>query len=175
MKSVMKGFLPSEKSFRHGLFTEMKICQATTPEDIAKARYLIEEYAAWLKVDLCFQGFAAELAGLPGVYARPCGRLLLAQVRNEATGCVALRPLDVGICEMKRLYVRPAFRGRGIGKILAEKIVAEARTIGYTTMKLDTLPIMHAAMRLYESLGFSPCPAYYDTPLANTIFMELKL
>lgn len=153
----------------------MKIIQVTTPEEIAQARFLFEEYAAWLKVDLCFQGFAAELAGLPGVYAPPRGRLLLALAGDEAKGCIALRSLDGSICEMKRLFVRPDFRRQGIGRMLAESIVAEARIIGYTVMKLDTLPIMLVATQLYESLGFVPCPAYYDTPLADTIFMELKL
>ena len=136
---------------------------------------MFEEYAAWLKVDLCFQGFAEELAGLPGVYAPPRGRLLLAHVSGEVAGCVALRSLDGNICEMKRLFVRPAFRGQGIGRMLAESIVAEARIIGYTAMKLDTLPIMFAATFLYKSLGFVTCPAYYDTPLAETIFMQLQL
>jgi putative acetyltransferase len=154
---------------------DMNICQAITQEEIAQARCLFEEYAAWLNVDLCFQGFAFELAGLPGLYAAPRGRLLLALAGDEAAGCVALRPLDGDICEMKRLFVRPAFRGHGVGRILAERVIAEARSIGYSTMKLDTLPIMRAATYLYESLGFVCCPAYYDTPLKDTIFMELKL
>jgi putative acetyltransferase len=153
----------------------MKICQATTLDEIAQARCLFEEYAAWLKVDLCFQGFAAELAGLPGVYAPPRGRLLLALTGDEVKGCIALRPLDGRICEMKRLFVRPAFRGQSVGRLLAERIITEARAIGYATMKLDTLPSMRAATRLYESLGFVHCGAYYDTPLSNTIFMELQL
>jgi GNAT superfamily N-acetyltransferase len=154
----------------------MKIFQATVPEEIIQVRCLFEEYAAWLKVDLCFQRFTAELEGLPGVYAPPCGRLLLALVDREAAGCAALRPLDDYIvCEMKRLFVRPVFRRQGIGRTLAEKIIEEARTIGYRTMKLDTLPRIRAATHLYESLGFVRCGKYYDTPLANTIFMELKL
>ena len=153
----------------------MKICQATTPDEIAQVRSLFAEYAAWLKVDLCFQGFATELAGLPGAYTPPRGRLLLALAGDDVKGCIALRSLDGRICEMKRLFVRPAFRGQGIGRLLAEKIIAEARAIGYATIKLDTLPSMLAATRLYESLGFVRCGAYYDTPLANTIFMELKL
>jgi GNAT superfamily N-acetyltransferase len=154
----------------------MKIFQATTPEEIIQARCLFEEYAAWLKVDLCFQGFAAELAGLPGVYAPPRGRLLLALVDDEAAGCVALRHLDdYAICEMKRLFLRPAFRRQGLGRTLAERIIEEARTIGYTTMKLDTLPRIRAATHLYESLGFVRCGAYYDTPLLDTIFMDLQL
>ncbi|MBI5687873.1 MAG: GNAT family N-acetyltransferase [Verrucomicrobia bacterium] len=153
----------------------MNIRQAITKEDIATARALFEEYAAWLDVDLCFQGFAAELAGLPGSYAPPRGRLLLACAGDGAAGCVALRPLGESVCEMKRLFVRPAFRGQGVGRMLAEKVAAEARVIGYANMKLDTLPAMSAATALYASLGFTRIPAYYATPLQDTIFMELKL
>jgi putative acetyltransferase len=153
----------------------MTICQAITPEQIVLSRALFEEYAGWLGIDLSFQGFAAELAGLPGVYAAPRGRLLLALDGSNSSGCVALRPLGEGVCEMKRLYVRPGFRRQGIGKLLAERIVAEARTIGYRTMRLDTLPSMQAAIRLYEALGFVRCAAYYGTPLSDTVFMELQL
>ena len=151
------------------------ICQAITPEQIALSRALFEEYAGWLGIDLCFQGFATELAGLPGAYAPPRGRLLLALESSEAAGCVALRPLEDGACEMKRLFVRSGFRGQGIGKLLAQRIVAEARAIGYRTMRLDTLPAMQAAIRLYEALGFVRCAPYYDTPLPDTVFMELQL
>ena len=153
----------------------MNICQAVTPEQMALTRTLFEEYAEWLGVDLCFQGFAAELAGLPGLYARPQGRLLLALTGAEAAGCVALRPREDGICEMKRLFVRPAFRGQGLGKLLVEHIVAEARAIGYQKIRLDTLPSMQAAIRLYETLGFDRCAPYYETPLPDTVFMELRL
>ena len=138
----------------------MKICQALTPEQIALSRTLFEEYADSLSIDLSFQGFAAELAGLPGVYAPPRGRLLLALAGRDASGCVALRPLGDGVCEMKRLFVRSGFRGQGIGKLLAERIVQEARAIGYRTMRLDTLPSMHTAIRLYEGIGFVRCAAY---------------
>jgi GNAT superfamily N-acetyltransferase len=138
-------------------------------------RTLFQEYAAWLRIDLCFQGFATELASLPGLYALPRGRLLLASVGGEALGCVALRSVGGTVCEMKRLFVRPAFQGRGLGRRLAEMVIAEARTIGYSTMTLDTLPFMHAAIRLYETLGFVRRPAYYATPLQETIFMELQL
>jgi GNAT superfamily N-acetyltransferase len=153
----------------------MRICLAVTPEHIALARALFEEYAAWLRIDLSFQGFAAEVAGLPGYYAPPGGRLLLGLASREAAGCVALRPLGDAVCEMKRLFVRPAFRGQGLGKLLAERIVEETRAIGYTTMRLDTLPSMPAAIRLYEALGFVRCAPYYDTPLRDTVFMELRL
>jgi putative acetyltransferase len=153
----------------------MQICQASTLDEIAVMRTLFQEYAAWLRIDLCFQGFAAELASLPGPYALPRGRLLLASVGGEALGCVALRSVGGTVCEMKRLFVRPAFQGRGLGRRLAEMVIAEARTIGYSTMMLDTLPFMHAAIRLYETLGFVRRPAYYATPLQETIFMELQL
>jgi ribosomal protein S18 acetylase RimI-like enzyme len=144
-------------------------------EELSQARRLFEEYAAWLQVDLCFQGFAAELAGLPGVYAPPRGRLFLALADAAVVGCVALRPLTDGACEMKRLFVRPPFRRCGLGKRLADKVIEDARTIGYRVMRLDTLASMHPALRLYESLGFKPCPAYYPTPLKDTVFLELQL
>ncbi len=153
----------------------MKIIQARTLQQIALARVLFEEYAASLNVSLCFQGFAAELAGLPGLYAPPSGRLLLTMAHNEPAGCVALRPVNNTVCEMKRLFVRPEFRGRGVGRQLAEKAIQEGRTAGYSTMRLDTLPQMKAAVALYEALGFTRCPAYYDTPLNETVFMELAL
>lgn len=153
----------------------MKICQAATREQIELSRLLFEEYVGWLGIDLCFQGFPAELASLPGRYAPPAGRLLLAMAGSDAAGCVALRPLTESVCEMKRLFVRPAFRGQHVGRMLAERIVAEARFIGYRTMQLDTLPHMQAAIRLYASLGFVSCAAHYDTPLPDTVFMELQL
>jgi putative acetyltransferase len=153
----------------------MEIRQAASKEELAHARALFEEYAAWLGVDLGFQGFKAELAGLPGLYGPPRGRLLLAMIEGQAAGCVAVRPLADKICEMKRLFVRPAFRRHGLGRKLAEKSVSEARAIGYSLMRLDTLPRIKEALRLYETMGFVPCPPYYDTPLAETIFLELKL
>ena len=153
----------------------MQICQATTPEEVGAIRGLFEEYAAWLRIDLCFQGFAQELAGLPGAYAPPCGRLLLATGTDGPVGCVALRPAGDGVCEMKRLFVRPAYQGRGLGRALAQRVISEAQGVGYSTMVLDTLPSMQAALRLYESLGFVRRPAYYETPLQETVFMELKL
>lgn len=151
------------------------ISQATTDEQIATIRALFQEYAAWLDVDLCFQGFRQELATLPGAYAPPRGRLLLATAENVPAGCVALRPVADSRCEMKRLFVRPLYQGRGLGRLLAERVIAEARDIGYSTMRLDTLPVMQTAIRLYESLGFVRCAPYYDTPLAGTIFMQLPL
>ncbi len=154
---------------------ETQIYLATTAEDMAVVRALFEEYAKGLGVDLCFQGFAAELAGLPGLYAPPGGRLLLARANGEPAGCVALRPLPDGACEMKRLFVRPAFRGHGLGRRLAERAIEEARAIGFATMRLDTLPIMRPALQLYKALGFAGCPGYYSTPLTETIFLERDL
>jgi GNAT superfamily N-acetyltransferase len=153
----------------------MTIDQATTTADVDAIRMLFREYAHELQVSLCFQEFAAELTGLPGQYAAPRGRLLLACAKGDSVGCVALRPISDTIGELKRLYVKPAFRSQGIGKRLAERIVAEARSIGFERIRLDTLAPMTAARRLYETLGFIPCPAYYETPLQDTIFMELKL
>jgi len=153
----------------------MIIGPALTPEQITLARTLFEEYANNLGIDLTFQNFTAELDALPGAYAAPRGCLLLAHAGNELAGCVAVRPLAETICEMKRLFVRPSFRGQGVGKRLASEIVTEARAIGYRFMRLDTLASMHNAIRLYESLGFERCRAYYETPLPDTVFMELHL
>ncbi len=164
--------------------------RAETPADIALARGLFVEYARWLAVDLCFQGFDDELATLPGAYAPPRGRLLLAGVRPAAFGCIALRPLDLqGSCcdgnagaqggdavgEVKRLYVQPAQRGEGWGRRLAEALISEARAIGYRELKLDTLEWMDEARKLYAKLGFRECPAYYDNPLPGVVYMALAL
>jgi GNAT superfamily N-acetyltransferase len=152
------------------------IRQATTLDDIERARALFVEYAQWLKVDLCFQGFADELKTLPGSYAPPRGRLLLAGADSEAFACIALRPMDnAGLAEVKRLYVQPARRGQRWGYLLAETLIAEARAIGYRELKLDTLAWMAPARALYESLGFRECAAYYDNPLAGVVYMSLEL
>jgi ribosomal protein S18 acetylase RimI-like enzyme len=153
----------------------MKLAQAETPEQIEEARQLLREYEASLGVSLCFQGFEKELAALPGEYAPPGGRLLLALDTGQAVGCVGLRGLDDETCEMKRLYLRPPFRGRGIGRLLALSIIDEARKIGYEKMQLDTLPSMREAIALYESLGFKRIEPYYDNPVPGAIFMQLKL
>jgi len=153
----------------------MQICQASSELQIANVRQLFEEYAVELGIDLGFQGFVAELAGLPGAYGPPQGSLLLATNEQQAAGCVALRPLNTECCEMKRMYVRPAFRGQGLGRQLAEQIIAEARRIGYSQMLLDTLPQLDGTTRLYTSMGFQRRGQYYDTPLGETIFMELSL
>ncbi len=153
----------------------MNILRATTPADIAQARALFLEYAAESKLDLCFQGFEEELATLPSKYAPPGGCLLLASEGDIPAGCGALRELTEGVSEMKRLYVRPAFRKLGVGRLLARRLIEEARRIGYGTMRLDTLASMRAARALYESLGFVRIPAYYANPLAEVVYLELVL
>ena len=147
-----------------------RIVVATTPEQIATAAALFREYASSLGVDLSFQNFEEELASLPGDYAPPRGRLLLA-----GDGCVALRPIDDEICEMKRLYVRPDARGTGLGRALVEHVIAEARAIGYRAMRLDTLPSMTTAAAMYRALGFREIEPYRFNPVAGTRFFELDL
>ena len=154
----------------------MKLVQAESAEQIGQARELFLEYAAATGIDLCFQNFDEELATLPGGYAPPDGRLLLAMNETQkVAGCVALRKIDAETCEMKRLYVRPASRGTGAGKRLALKIIEEARHIGYARMRLDTLPSMRQAITLYRSLGFQPIEPYRYNPEEGALFMELAL
>ncbi len=154
----------------------LKIIEAASPEEIDEARKLFREYAAWLKLDLCFQNFEKELAELPGAYAPPRGRLLFAVEDERVMGCIALRPLSEDVCEMKRLFVRTQFQGRGLGRILTEKIIEEARSIGYERMRLDTLPSrMERAVSLYRSFGFEEIEPYYQNPTEGTLYMELKL
>jgi ribosomal protein S18 acetylase RimI-like enzyme len=158
------------------LLSEVTIGQADGPADIEEARRLFSAYAGWLAVDLCFQGFEHELSTLPGAYAPPAGRLLLARAGGDVVGCVGLRPLEPGICEMKRLWVEPGFSGAGIGRRLAETIVQAARDIGYGKMRLDTFPErMPAAQHLYRSLGFHEIPPYYDNPFPGVTMLELTL
>ena len=150
--------------------------QAESSEQVAEARELFLEYAGWLGFSLCFQNFDKELAELPGAYAPPKGRLLLALQHGETAGCVALRPILDGACEMHRLSVRPAFRGLGLGRALAVKIVEEAREIGYERMLLDTIPAqMGSAIKVYRSLGFNEIGPYYQSPVEGATFMELLL
>ncbi|HUS09939.1 MAG TPA: GNAT family N-acetyltransferase [Pyrinomonadaceae bacterium] len=154
----------------------MKLIQAVSADDTNRARELFKEYAGGLGIDLCFQNFDKELALLPGDYVPPSGRLFLAISDDAAVGCVALRMIRDGICEMKRLYVRPEFRGTGLGRTLAETIIQTAREIGYDRMRLDTLPgKMDRAIAMYRSLGFTEIEPYYDNPVAGAVFMELSL
>lgn len=156
---------------------EPVIHAAAGPRDIADARMLFEEYAQWLGVDLCFQGFAAELAGLPGDYAAPTGRLFVARDPSNGgpAGCVALRPFEGETCEMKRLYVRPDFRGTGLGARLAALVIDSARQAGYGRIVLDTLGHMQPAIGLYRRLGFNEIPAYYDNPIPGALYFELRI
>jgi GNAT superfamily N-acetyltransferase len=149
--------------------------QARGVADMDIARALMHEYAGALGVDLCFQGFEAELAGLPGDYAPPAGTLLLAFDGTHPLGCVAVRPLVDAACEMKRLYVRPEGRGLRLGRQLVEAAIGHARGAGHASMRLDTLPQMREAQALYASLGFRDIPAYCHNPLPGTRYMELAL
>ena len=143
--------------------------------DLGHVRALFREYQEWLGVDLCFQGFDDELRRLPGRYAPPRGVLLLARAGSAIAGVVGMWPLSETVCEMKRLYVRPPWRGLGLGRRLANEIVAEARNAGFTHMRLDTLAGLEAARALYASMGFVEIPAYNDNPLDGVLFMELRL
>ncbi len=158
------------------LLSDAELIDADRMADVESVRRLFRAYADWLGVDLRFQGFEQELASLPGCYAPPAGRLLLARVGAEAAGAVGLRPLEPGICEMKRLWVEPGFGGHGLGRALAERIIDDARQIGYAKMRLDTFPTrMAAAQHLYRSLGFREIPAYYHNPLDGVVMLELEL
>lgn len=154
----------------------MKIIQAESAAQIEQARALFREYEAWLGLDLCFQNFERELAELPGRYAPPAGRLLLALEDEELAGCVALRKLSDDTCEMKRLFLRERFQGKGRGRELASAILEAARLIGYRRMRLDTLPDhMEKAIALYRSLGFKEIDPYYDNPVPGAVFMEIDM
>jgi GNAT superfamily N-acetyltransferase len=154
----------------------MHIFPASSDTHLAQARTLFEDYAASLGFSLCFQNFDQELKSLPGKYAPPDGRLLLAVADDDLAGCVALRKLEDGVCEMKRLFVRPAYRSHGLGRVLVETIIDEARTLGYTHMRLDTLPgLMDKAIALYRSFGFSEIGPYCENPVESAKFMELEL
>ena len=152
------------------------IVRAEDPHDLATARELFVEYGESLGFSLCFQGFDEELATLPGKYAPPGGVILLAKEREGAAGCVALRPAEqAGACEMKRLFVRNAYRGRRLGRALAERVIAEARALGHRRMVLDTLDTMTPALHLYRSLGFREVPPYIFNPMPNAVYLGLDL
>jgi ribosomal protein S18 acetylase RimI-like enzyme len=153
----------------------MEIVPAQSDIDLLAVRILFVEYAESLDVDLCFQGFQEELDGLPGAYGPPSGRLLVAIDGDRPVGCVAIRNLGDGICEMKRLYVKSAYRGQGLGRRLAEAVIAEARAIGYKKMRLDSLTSLKEAATLYRSLGFVEISAYRFNPLPDAVFMERLL
>jgi len=153
----------------------MKMKRVETPGEIEEVRQLFQEYEAYLDADLCFQSFEEELETLPGRYTPPGGVLLLGSITGEVAGSVAVRELTPGVCEMKRLFVRPEFRGSGLGRQLAEEVVALARANGYAKMRLDTLNKLMAANCLYESLGFIKTEPYYDNPLPGVVYWELDL
>lgn len=153
----------------------LRIFPVKTEKDVESAKRLFVEYADYLGFDLSFQGFEEELANLPGCYAQPEGRIFLAEYEGEIAGCVALRKLNNGICEGKRLYVKPEFRGLKIGRKLMEAIIKKAREIGYTHIRGDTVPSMQVARALYESLGFKKIAPYRYNPIEGAVFIELKL
>ena len=152
-----------------------EIRPAHFPEHLTLVRDMLREYQVSLGVSLCFQNFEAELAGLPGAYAVPQGCLLIAWGDGQALGCVGLRALEPDLCEMKRLYLRPAARGQQLGRRLAQAICVQAKASGYRAIRLDTLPSMSAARGLYAAMGFVPVPAYVFNPIEGTLFLELDL
>jgi len=153
----------------------INLIHASSPEEMPLVRKLFEEYAASLDIDLCFQDFDRELETLPGEYAPPEGAVIIAFSDEEAAGCVALRRIDGAVCEMKRLYVKPEHRGKGIGRALAETVIERAREIGYASIRLDTLQSMVEANALYAALGFTECAPYRYNPCESPVFMERSL
>jgi putative acetyltransferase len=154
----------------------MRIFQANIEKEIEQARELFQEYETGMGTTPCFQNFSQELAQLPGDYGPPAGRLLLVSEDDQLAGCIALRKLGPCACEMKRLFLRPSFRGSGLGRILVDAVIQEARNIGYTRLRLETLPgKMDRAIALYHSLGFTEIPPYNENPVEATTFMELNL
>lgn len=152
-----------------------QIIEVSSKEEIKAVKALFLEYQKWLNVSLCFQGFNEELAGLPGKYAPPEGRLYLVKAGNEYIGCIGLRKISNGICEMKRLYIKPEHQGRGLGKKLVQLLIEDAKQIGYSSMRLDTIKEkMPNAVDIYEKHGFKKIEKYYDNPNPHTLFMELK-
>jgi GNAT superfamily N-acetyltransferase len=153
----------------------MKILKVKSKKELETAATLFREYQTFLDVDLCFQGFEQELATLPGKYAEPFGAIFLAEQKGSYVGCVAVRPIKDDICEMKRLYVRDEHRGLSAGRLLAEKVIAKAKKLGYKTMQLDTLERLESAVALYKKLGFVEIHPYYDNPLNEVVYWELDL
>ena len=154
----------------------MELVDVTASDDLAEVRSLFVEYGASLNFSLCFQSFDEELRTLPGAYTPPKGRLILARLEGAAAGCIALKPLDSRTCEMKRLYVRPLYRGRRLGLALVRRLIADARTIGYDAMRLDTIVgPMDQAIALYRVLGFREIEPYYANPIENALYFELTL
>ena len=170
------GEVSEAKPARPPVFDLIRLEPARTADEIAAIRELFQEYAQSLGFNLCFQSFDTELASLPGDYAPPDGRLLLLTVEGIPAGCVALHGISPGVSEMKRLYLRPQFRGRGLGKLLTESIISEARQIGYERIRLDTVePMMRAAVSIYRNLGFQEIPPYRPNPIAGALYLELAL
>ena len=155
---------------------EIRLTHIQSGPELEEIRALFLEYARGLNFSLCFQNFDHELELLPGDYGLPQGRLILCQINGKSAGCVALKPLGTAACEMKRLFVRPEFRGRRLGSKLVQRIVNEARVMGYSVMRLDTIQgKMDNAIALYQSIGFKEIPPYYSNPIPNAFYMELKL
>jgi putative acetyltransferase len=156
--------------------SRIELSQATLPEQIEQVRALFLEYGGSLGFSLCFQSFDEELKTLPGAYGPPDGKLILARHAGQPAGCIAMRKLDAGICEMKRLYVRPEARGNSLGRVLVEHLIAEARAMGYTRMRLDTVgSAMQSAIALYRRMGFEEIAPYSNIPIDTAIWMELVL
>jgi len=155
---------------------DFRIFDAVNDQDFSETKKLFTEYAESLNFDLCFQGFDIELANLPGKYAPPDGFILLAEYESKIAGCIALRKLEDGICEMKRLFVRPEFRGFGIGKKLCDELILRAKNMGYSKMRLDTIKKqMKEAIKLYKSYGFYEIEPYYNNPQEGVMYMQLSL
>lgn len=153
----------------------LKLIEVETEEHLEIIRELFREYENFLGFHLCFQEFEKEMAGLPGKYAPPDGRLIIAEYDSRVAGCIALKKIGEGVCEMKRLYVRPNFRGLKIGRKLAKKIIADAKAIGYKKIRLDTLKRLRGALNLYRSMGFTQIQPYVYNPLEDVVYMELEL
>ena len=176
MKSEANNVRSSSVSPVPTVVKDFVFSQAESPQQLTQARELFLEYAKSLGFSLCFQNFDKELASLPGDYAPPEGRLLLAEYEGQLAACAALHKLEADICEMKRLYLRPQFRGKGLGRILADRIITEARQIGYSRMRLDTVePVMKDAVAMYRRLGFKEIAPYCKNPIAGALYMELLL